>query len=423
MAPLAASLNYPWLKVGSQLCLVLSGLDLGVWLLLRSWALPSILQDALVLGLAFIWVSPYIGLGMLSTSAAGVVILGWTLQDTLGNLMAGLILQWDRPFEVGQWVTLGETTGQIQEMTWRNTWIRGKSGQLIALPNSIVAKGSVVNFSRPGQCIRLQFEIALDPALRPEWVEALLFLVLVQCSNVVAKPAPQVLLYQLTPTCAIYLLRLWTADYGQDEAILSQARSRCWYALRREGLQLRKLAGGEMAPWGLGRDFEIPDMLESFSKIPFLRVLSKTALRSLAQRSRLLYYASQETVVEQGQPGDSLYLILSGSCRVARQGRTLLELRAPSYFGEMSLLTGEARSADVICNQECQLLEISAAALKSALENEVKSLETLAQLVAVRQQELASLAEVSSDPPLAPQSLLARILQFFSLTKESPEVV
>ncbi|WP_295906112.1 mechanosensitive ion channel family protein [uncultured Bdellovibrio sp.] len=90
---------------------------------------------------------------LLATSAAASVILGLALQDTLGNLFAGISLQVDRNFEIGDWLEvvsgIQKTTGQVREITWRSTTLVGFSDELITLPNRFMANATISNFSPP----------------------------------------------------------------------------------------------------------------------------------------------------------------------------------------------------------------------------------------------------------------------------------
>ncbi|KYG61260.1 mechanosensitive ion channel family protein [Bdellovibrio bacteriovorus] len=90
---------------------------------------------------------------LLATSAAASVILGLALQDTLGNLFAGISLQLDRNFEIGDWLEIvsgiQKTTGQVREITWRSTTLVGFSDELITLPNRFMANATISNFSPP----------------------------------------------------------------------------------------------------------------------------------------------------------------------------------------------------------------------------------------------------------------------------------
>ena len=77
---------------------------------------------------------------LLTTSAVGAVVVGFALQDTLGNLFAGLAIQIEKPFRVGHWISVAGAEGQVQEITWRATKLRTKAGQFLIVPNGMMSK-------------------------------------------------------------------------------------------------------------------------------------------------------------------------------------------------------------------------------------------------------------------------------------------
>jgi small-conductance mechanosensitive channel len=105
---------------------------------------------------------------LLATSAAFSIILGLAIQDTLGNLFAGISLQVDKSFEIGDWVeVLGggqKTIGQVKEISWRATILAGLSEELITIPNRFLANAQISNFSDGSQpLIRYQlFRLSFD---------------------------------------------------------------------------------------------------------------------------------------------------------------------------------------------------------------------------------------------------------------------
>jgi len=94
---------------------------------------------------------------LLATSAAFSIILGLALQDTLGNLFAGISLQLDHSFEIGDWLEIVQgpqrIVGQVKEITWRATSLLGWSDELIILPNRTMANSQISNFQGGDQPI------------------------------------------------------------------------------------------------------------------------------------------------------------------------------------------------------------------------------------------------------------------------------
>ena len=110
---------------------------------------PSIVQDAIVIGMLMLIATFAFGEKFLATSAVSAVVLGFALQDTFGNAIAGLAIQSEKPFNIGHWVRVGDFEGRVAEVSWRATRLRTKTGNFIVLPNNIVSKEAIINYSEP----------------------------------------------------------------------------------------------------------------------------------------------------------------------------------------------------------------------------------------------------------------------------------
>src|SRR4030095_9059549 len=109
---------------------------------------------------------------IVATTAVGAVVIGFALQDTLGNLFAGLAIQIEKPFRVGHWVHIAGHDGMVHEITWRATKIRTKAGNLLIVPNSTLSKEPITNYSEPFLPTRLEVEVGASYNDPPEEVQA-----------------------------------------------------------------------------------------------------------------------------------------------------------------------------------------------------------------------------------------------------------
>src|SRR3982751_4787024 len=150
--PLPTAGQHDWLRVLAVLLLcfaiVIAGSLLVFDLALRRRHIPRILQD-LVQGIAYFIVAAIVltrsdvdVTRVFTASVLTTAVLGLALQDTLGNVMAGLALQLERDFEIGDWINLGDRTapivGRIREVRWRATTITTKNGDLMLIPNAAI---------------------------------------------------------------------------------------------------------------------------------------------------------------------------------------------------------------------------------------------------------------------------------------------
>ena len=175
---------------------------------------------------------------VLTTSAVGAVVVGFALQDTLGNFFAGLAIQVEKPFRIGQWIRVGDFEGRVEEVTWRATKLLTKAGQFVIVPNSVVAKDPILNYSEPIVPTRLQVDIGLSYDAAPNLAKRALLEALSNAPLVLRDPAPDVVVIDFAASSVNYRVRFWIGDFGQDDLAYDQVRSNLWYTLRRHGIEI-----------------------------------------------------------------------------------------------------------------------------------------------------------------------------------------
>src|SRR5262249_6588185 len=115
---------------------------------------PRILRDVLLAaaaGIAFFSLASRLGFnlsGLIATSAVLTAMVGFSMQDTLGNIIGGLALQMDNSIKVSDWIRVGDTTGKVTEIRWRYTAIETRNWETVIIPNSVLMKGQVIVLGR-----------------------------------------------------------------------------------------------------------------------------------------------------------------------------------------------------------------------------------------------------------------------------------
>src|SRR4051794_28858321 len=179
---------------------------------------PTIVQDFIVVGLVLLVATFVFSDQLLATSAVSAVVLGFALQDTLGNAFAGLAIQSERPFQVGHWIRVGEFEGRVAEVTWRATKLRTKSGNFVVVPNNIVSKEAITNYSEPAAPTRCDVEVGASYEVAPGLVKAAIAEALGNSPRALKTPAPDVMLVRFDSSSIGYRARFWIEDYERDEA-------------------------------------------------------------------------------------------------------------------------------------------------------------------------------------------------------------
>ncbi|NDF13917.1 hypothetical protein EB061_01150, partial [bacterium] len=179
---------------------------------------------------------------LLATSALVSVVLGLALQDTLGNLFAGVALQFDKPYEIGDWIEVhgpgGELfVGEVHEITWRATILYGMFDEVLTLPNRLVAQSDVSNFSARKRPIFRGLSITVDPAADPEEVKKVLRQVLRETPGVIQELESLVMLRDITEKGAVFRLFYPIVHYSQQFLIVDEILMRAKAGFQRAGIE------------------------------------------------------------------------------------------------------------------------------------------------------------------------------------------
>jgi len=381
---------------------------------------PIILQDTIVIGLVVL-ASTFLSQELVTTSAVSAVVLGFALQDTLGNAFAGLAIQSEKPFHVGQWVKVGDNhEGRVAEVTWRATKLRTKAGNFVILPNNVVAKEAIVNYSEPAAPLRLEVEVGASYLAPPNQVKAAMMEAIRHSSRVLAAPAPEVLLVAFDASAIAYRARFWIDDFGADELARDEVRTAIYYSFQRHGIEI---------PWPLQVQYErewvepdvnkkVEEEEELLASVDLFATLPPEMRNQIARSAPMSVYGSGETIVRQGDEGQSMFIVLSGTVSVVLQPsrEEVARIERGGYFGEMSLLTGEPRSATVLAVGDVVVVEIGAELFRRLGAIHPEAIEKIGMAAMVRRAGLEQMKIASSETvTVETTTLMTRMKKFLRL--------
>lgn len=334
---------------------------------------------------------------LLTTSALLTAILGLSLQDTLGNLFAGLALQVEHPFGLGDWIRYDanpEHTGKVVEINWRATKVRTLDQVELTIPNGQLARSSILNYSRPTPLIRRSVHITLLREARPMDVHRVIVDALVGTPDVQAKPEATVITSDFGEHGTQYWVRYFISKLDQREVIDGRVRDRIWYALHRAGIDIAMPVRDVMVrPPAETRDAGTAERaLPLLREIEFLQDLGEDDLRVLSEGTRMMLYGTGEDVVRQGDAGDGLYVCEAGEVAVLHEGSggvtELTRLGSGGLFGEMSAVTGEPRAATVRTTKPSELLMLDKASFHAVLGRNPSLADAMSRRLVEKQRQL-----------------------------------
>ena len=413
----------------ARLLRVAGSIVAGVSLLFNPWQqnriserFPAIVQDVIIIALFVIAATLLLDEKVMTTSAVGAVVVGFALQDTLGNLFSGLAIQVERPFRVGQWIRVGEHEGKVQEVTWRATKLLTKAGQFAIVPNSLMSKEPILNYSEPDIPTRIEVEVGASYDVPPNRVKQALREALDSAPLVLAKPAPDVLLHDFAASSITYRVRFWLDDFGRDSAARDQVRSNIWYTFKRHGIEI---------PFPIQIQYErqetsarppghVERIVEQLGQVDLFSEVNEAERTQLASSCREHTFGAGERIVKQGDAGRSMYVVLEGQVTVTLEpsGQQVATISAGGFMGEMSMLTGDPRTSTVSALGDVTLLEIDADKFRALAMRCPGLIERVSAIVSARRVGLAE-AHAAADEVRAsggsPQTLLTRIRSFLKL--------
>jgi small-conductance mechanosensitive channel/CRP-like cAMP-binding protein len=405
---------------------------------------PRILRDLLV-ALTFIVVAITLlsrsGVnltGLITASALITAAIGFSLQDTLGNVMGGMALQMERTIGVGDWVRVDQHEGQVKEIRWRQTSIETRNWDTVVIPNSALMKGQVVLLGRRvgaprqhRQWVYFNVDFRFEPTKVIDTVTAALNAEPIP--NIAREPAPHCLMFDFKDSFATYAARYWLTDLALTDPTDSVVRTRIYAALNRAGIPLSIPARSlfiteeDDARRRRKQEEEITERVAALQHVELFTPLTDAELCEMAKRLSVAPFVRGEALTRQGAAAHWLYIMTKGDVevRVTVDGSQLTKhvatLHAGDFFGEMGMMTGEPRAATVVAQTDVECYRLDKEAFQNILHSRPELAEDLSHILARRRVELEAIREGLNEEAKRQRmshtqgDFLRRIRKFFTL--------
>lgn len=381
---------------------IISLVDRYVWELyfkqLNDIDVPKFLPEVVRLGILV--VAGFIALkdfyhedvnSLLIAPGIAAVIIGFATQDSLGNIISGITLQSAKPYAHGDWLLVDGKYAEVIEVNWRATRLRTHDDVVIEIPHRQMASQTIVNLNRPTRRHAVSVCVGIEYSASPSRVKDVLLHATSNAKGVAPDPKPRVYLKNFGDSSVEYEIKFWLDNHLFYHDVCDSIRTNVWYSLQRHGIKI---------PYPT-RTLQIErpqrtreQQLQSTARLilrqqPIFRSFTDDQLDALLPRGQITNFGRGERLIEQGANGDSMFILVKGEANVVvnRNGLDthVAALHAGDCFGEMSLLTGEKRSASVIANMDCEVVEIGKPILANSLKENPELLTKLSTLLAQRQ--------------------------------------
>ncbi|MDR4481493.1 MAG: mechanosensitive ion channel [Nitrospira sp.] len=421
-----------WLGASFFLFTILDALIIGEWLIERAHRyIPDIVRHMLLgaevvaAGVLILWLVMGINLvALVALPTVAAAMVGVALKDTLARLFAGIEL--GKIVKVGDWITVLDREGIVTHIGMEHVTLLTRQHDCVSLANDLVVQSGVTNFARPTTTHLCNVYVEVAYRTPPEQVCATLLETAASVSGVLPDPKTTALVAAFNESGIQYRVKFPIGEFAQRDVIESTMRTYIWHAFARKGIEIpfpqrvvHRITQADAVP----NTHTVERIVAQLAAVDFLRTLDAKQLEILAQEARWESYLPGERVVRQGDPGEVLYVIVSGKAdvRLEQEGltSTVTTLEAGNFFGEMSLLTGELRSATVLAATELLVIAVGKQALLRVVQEDRPLIERIGEVVARRQAATAATkAQLSRDAAALSaatqtRSLIERIQNFF----------
>src|SRR5256886_5467895 len=331
--------------------------------------------------------------GLLAGSGVVAIIVGFAGQNLFAGIIGGVSIQINRPFKVGDWLQVGDRFAEVMEINWRSTRLRTNDNIYLDIPNNEMVGHTIVNLHYPTEVHAMRIRVGVEYKNRPNRVKDALFRAASSADGVLAEPKVKVFLVDFADFAAVYEIKFYMGNHSRINEINDAVRTNIWYELKRQGITIhfpsRTLHVERRAAPVAYEDYD--EARTILREEPLFECLSDAQIDNLVKEARLNYFGRGERVIQEGAEGASMFVLVRGAARVwvSKNGTSIpvATLSAGDCFGEMSLLTGENRTATVQAESDCYVLEIGKPVMADVIRDTPDCLERRSELLARRKLE------------------------------------
>lgn len=366
-----------------------------------------------------------------ATSGVIGLVVGLALKNVILDVFTGLAINVDRQYKIGDWIVVhgvgsdGSITGRVEEVNWRTTRLYTEDDSIVILPNSMLGEKVVTNIwgsgpeSRFDTSLILDFSIPTDRALRV--LQAGAQAAIGQC-GVLENPPPNVIVGGTNQLGVEYKIRFWTGPWGNGVtygtvrgAIMTSVLAHLKQAGITPAYPKQDLYYAEMPVRHLDVQ-SLEDRTQLLAQTEIFKQLDRKDIRSLAALMQERVFKRGERLIVQGASGDSMFILSEGLLHAYintdGNGAELKvgQIVPGEFFGEMSLLTGEPRSATIVAVTDVVAHEITREHISALLQKRPAVAQIISRVVAERR--------IKNSQVMAAATVEERIEQTHSLANQ-----
>ncbi len=352
---------------------------------------------------------------VVTTSAVVSGVLALSLQATLGNILGGVAIQLDGSVHVGDWIQLENgKQGRVRDIRWRHTVLETRDWATLIVPNAqLLASNILILGKRGGEAVpqRMWVYFQVDFRYPPSRVVKVVADAIVGApiERVAKDPPPSVICMDLArdgkDSFGLYAVRYWLTDLAVDDPTSSLVRARIHAALRRANIPLARPTQSLFINPDNSDDQELratrhrEQELRALNSMSLFDSLTPEEKETLTHHTRFAPFTAGEVITRQGAVAHWLYILESGDVEVrtridgATETKLVATLSGPNFFGEMGLMTGEPRFADVVAKTDADCYRLDKPAFQTVILKRPEIAKEISGRLAERRVELIAIRD------------------------------
>lgn len=335
--------------------------------------------------------------GALTALGVSSIVVGLALQEPLGNLFSGVMLLMERPFEVGDHIEVGDVSGEVREINWRSAHLKAFGGLTRVVPNSVLNKEVITNYSRPRRLRMEMVEVSFSYDDPPNVVRDTLLEVAAGTPGVLDAPAPIAATLNFGDFGIVYRLIYRTREEDRWP-VRSELLTRIWYAARRQGLSMPYPVSVNLdyeQKGDFGRKPPSPrDLLAGLGRFPDLADVDDGAME-------VLDFARGERIYEEGEPLTGVLILVRGEVSLqAGAGEAAVEIARAvpgEVFGEAGMYGRQASGLRAVALADCEVVRLAPDAVSRLFERSPALAREVGQALDVRRRAAQAAREARRD--------------------------
>ena len=330
------------------------------------------------------------------------MIISLALQDTLSGLASGFLLLSDKPFKPGDWIEVNDIEGRVVDTNYRSSRIEDRNGDLIVIPNSVLAGATLVNYDQPARLHRVVVSLQVAYSNPPSNAVDMLLAAARATEGVLEDPPPKVRVVQIDDPLMGYDVHMWIDDYTISPRVKSDFGALVWYQSHRMDVPLPSPAYDLYHHVPIQEEADatltVEDLADRIRRAPIFSELGDADIRELAGAAVDERFRRGESILPPNTVNRDIYVLWSGRARIAlaHVSDVFIELSDGDVFGVVSRSRDRAAAQEVTAVADCEVVRIDGSTAGAIASRNPAVADELNQLLASRNRRLEPL-EASSE--------------------------